>query len=53
MTSVQLIMGVIPGWGLLLFPLAVISLRLAGTALGLMLTPVASSTQTLARDCHC
>jgi lipopolysaccharide transport system permease protein len=40
MTSVQLIMGVIPGWGLLLFPLAVFSLMLAGTALGLMLTPV-------------
>jgi lipopolysaccharide transport system permease protein len=35
-----LIMGVVPGWGLLLFPLAVLSLILAGTALGLLITPV-------------
>lgn len=35
-----LIMGVTPGWGLLLFPLAVLSLILAGTALGLLITPV-------------
>lgn len=35
-----LIMGVTPGWGLLLFPLAVLSLVLAGTALGLLITPV-------------
>lgn len=35
-----LIMGVIPGGGLLLFPLALLSLILAGTALGLLITPV-------------
>lgn len=35
-----LVMGVVPGWGLLLFPLAVLSLILAGTALGLLVTPV-------------
>ncbi|HEX7027312.1 MAG TPA: ABC transporter permease [Gammaproteobacteria bacterium] len=32
--------GVYPGWNLLLFSLAVLSLVLAGTALGLLLTPV-------------
>jgi lipopolysaccharide transport system permease protein len=35
-----LVMGITPGWGLLLFPLAVLSLILAGTALGLVVTPV-------------
>jgi len=35
-----LLMGVVPGWGLLLFPFAVLSLVLAGTALGLLVTPV-------------
>lgn len=35
-----LLMGVVPGWGLLLFPFAVVSLALAGTALGLLVTPV-------------
>ena len=35
-----LIMGILPGWGLLLFPFAVISLILAGTAFGLLITPV-------------
>lgn len=35
-----LIMGVTPGWGLLLFPLAVLSLILTGTALGMLITPV-------------
>jgi lipopolysaccharide transport system permease protein len=35
-----LLMGVAPGWGLLLFPFAVLSLVLAGTALGLLVTPV-------------
>jgi lipopolysaccharide transport system permease protein len=35
-----LVMGVTAGWGLLLFPLAVLSLILAGTALGLLITPV-------------
>jgi len=35
-----LLMGILPGWELLLFPLAVLSLILAGTAIGLMVTPV-------------
>lgn len=35
-----LIMGVVPGVGLILLPFAALSLILAGTALGLMLTPV-------------
>ncbi|MDI6746907.1 MAG: ABC transporter permease [Rhodocyclaceae bacterium] len=35
-----LLMGVVPGWGLLLFPFAVLSLVLAGIALGLLITPV-------------
>jgi len=35
-----LIMGVTPGWGMLLFPLAVLSLILTGTALGMLITPV-------------
>lgn len=35
-----LIMGIVPGWGLLLFPFAVLSLILAGTAIGLLVTPV-------------
>lgn len=32
--------GVYPGWSLLLFPLSILSLVLAGTAVGLLLTPV-------------
>jgi lipopolysaccharide transport system permease protein len=32
--------GVLPGWTTMLFPFAVISLILAGTALGLLLTPI-------------
>lgn len=35
-----LVMGINPGWGLLLFPLGVASLILVGTALGLLITPV-------------
>jgi lipopolysaccharide transport system permease protein len=35
-----LVMGITLGWGLLLFPPAVLSLILAGTALGLLITPV-------------
>lgn len=35
-----LVMGIVPGWGLLLLPGAVLSLVLAGTALGLLITPV-------------
>lgn len=34
------IMGVFPGWNLILAPLGIFSLILAGTALGLLLTPV-------------
>jgi lipopolysaccharide transport system permease protein len=34
------IMGINPGWGLLLFPLAIVSLLLVGTAIGLAITPV-------------
>lgn len=34
-----LVVGINPGWGLLLFPLAVLSLILAGTTLGLLFTP--------------
>jgi lipopolysaccharide transport system permease protein len=35
-----MIMGVFPGWRILLFPFAVFSLILTGTALGLLITPV-------------
>lgn len=34
------IMGVAPGWNLLLFPIGLLSLVLVGTAVGLLLTPV-------------
>ncbi len=34
------ILGIRPGWSLLLFPLGVLSLVLAGTALGLLITPL-------------
>jgi lipopolysaccharide transport system permease protein len=33
-------MGINPGWGLLLFPLGILSLLLVGTAIGLLITPV-------------
>lgn len=33
-------LGIIPGWGVLLLPVGVLSLILVGTALGLMITPV-------------
>ena len=35
-----LIMGVNPGWGVLLFPFGLLSLVLVGTAAGLLITPV-------------
>ena len=35
-----LVMGINPGWGLLLFPAGLLSLILVGTALGLLITPV-------------
>jgi lipopolysaccharide transport system permease protein len=34
------LLGLNPGWGLLLFPLGILSLILVGTALGLLITPV-------------
>jgi lipopolysaccharide transport system permease protein len=35
-----IILGINPGWSLLLFPLGIFSLVLVGTALGMMITPV-------------
>lgn len=35
-----MIMGIYPGWTLIWFPLGIVSLILAGTVLGLLLTPV-------------
>ena len=35
-----IILGVNPGWGLLLFPFSIFSLVLVGTAVGLLITPV-------------
>lgn len=35
-----LVMGLYPGWGLLWFPFGILSLLLAGTALGLLITPI-------------
>ena len=35
-----LVMGINPGWGLLLFPLGLLSLILVGTAIGLLITPI-------------
>ncbi len=35
-----LVVGINPGWGLLLFPLGILSLLLVGTSLGLLITPV-------------
>lgn len=35
-----ILLGVIPGWGLVAFPVAILSLILAGTALGLLITPI-------------
>jgi lipopolysaccharide transport system permease protein len=34
------VVGINPGWNLLLFPLGILSLILVGTALGLLITPV-------------
>lgn len=38
--SAMLLMGIVPSWGVLLFPLALFSLILAGTAVGLLITPI-------------
>jgi lipopolysaccharide transport system permease protein len=38
--SALLLVGINPGWGLLLFPVGVASLILVGTAIGLLITPV-------------
>jgi lipopolysaccharide transport system permease protein len=35
-----ILVGLNPGWGLLLFPLGILSLMLVGTVLGLLITPV-------------
>ncbi|MBU4316532.1 MAG: ABC transporter permease [Proteobacteria bacterium] len=40
LVSVLMFMGIYPGWHLLLLPLGILSLILAGTALGLLITPV-------------
>ena len=34
------VVGINPGWGILLFPLGILSLLLTGTAIGLFITPV-------------
>lgn len=38
--GVLVVVGINPGWNLLLFPLGILSLILVGTALGLLITPV-------------
>lgn len=40
MLAAMMVMGVFPGWSLLLFPLALLSLLLAGMTLGLLITPI-------------
>ncbi|MDP2432789.1 MAG: ABC transporter permease [Pseudomonadota bacterium] len=35
-----LVLGITPGWGLLLFPLGILSLVLVGTVIGLLITPI-------------
>ncbi|MBK1725119.1 ABC transporter permease [Thiocystis violacea] len=35
-----MLLGIMPGWSILLFPLGILSIILVGTAIGLMLTPV-------------
>lgn len=36
----MLFLGVAPGWGVLLFPVALVAIILAGTTLGMLLTPI-------------
>lgn len=38
--SALMLFGIYPGWTLIFFPIGIISLILAGTALGLLLTPI-------------
>ena len=38
--GVLILLGINPGWNILFFPLGVLSLVLAGTAIGLLITPV-------------
>ena len=38
--SALMLFGIYPGWTLILFPIGILSLILAGTALGLLLTPI-------------
>jgi lipopolysaccharide transport system permease protein len=40
MLGALLIVGIMPGWGLLLFPVGLASLMLVGTAIGLLITPI-------------
>jgi lipopolysaccharide transport system permease protein len=40
LSAALLVMGINPGWGIVLFPVALVSLLLVGTALGLLITPV-------------
>ncbi len=44
-----LILGVVPGWGLLLFPVAFLSLIVTGTALGLLITPIGTLYSDIGR----
>lgn len=38
--SALLLLGITPGWSLLLFPLGILSLVLVGTVIGLLITPI-------------
>lgn len=42
-------LGIIPGWGALLIPVGVMSLIMAGTAIGLLLTPIGLLYQDIGR----
>ena len=44
-----LALGVMPGWNILLFPLGLFALVLAGTAIGLFLTPIALLYQDISK----
>lgn len=44
-----LIFGIYPGWGIFFLPLGILSLILAGTALGLLLAPVGALYQDITR----
>lgn len=40
LVAALVLLGLNPGWGLLLFPLGIVSLMLVGTVLGLLITPI-------------